>query len=143
VAYNKSENYQDVEGEMQRLILRWAINAVALYVAIGTQWIKGIETQDNSIWAILGLAVVFSLVNALVRPLLKFVTCPVIVLTLGLFTLVINAVLFWLTGWLGQLFNIGFTVDGWLPALLGGLVVGLVSMVLTVILRDELKSDRK
>jgi putative membrane protein len=127
---------------MNRLILRWAINAVALYVAIGTGWIKGIQTQDNSIWAILGLAVVFTVVNALVRPLLKFMTCPVIILTLGLFTLVINAVLFWLTGWIGQLLKIGFTVDGWLPALLGGLVVGLVSMVLTVILRDELKSNR-
>jgi putative membrane protein len=127
---------------MQRLILRWAINAVALYVAIGTGWIKGIQTQDNSIWAILGLAVVFTVVNALVRPLLKFLTCPVIILTLGLFTLVINAVLFWLTGWLGQLLKIGFTVDGLLPALLGGLVVGLVSMVLTVILRDELKPGR-
>lgn len=127
---------------MQRLILRWAINAVALYVAIGTGWIKGIETQDTSVLAILGLAFVFTVVNALLRPLLKFVTCPVIVLTLGLFTLVINAVLFWLTGWLGQLLNIGFTVNGLLPALLGGLVVGLVSMVLTVILRDEMKSDR-
>jgi putative membrane protein len=128
---------------MQRLILRWAINAVALYVAIGTGWIKGIETQDTSVVAILGLALVFSVVNALLRPLLKFVTCPVIILTLGLFTLVINAVLFWLTGWLGQHIGIGFTVSGWLPALLGGLVVGLVSMVLTVILRDELKPDRK
>jgi len=127
---------------MQRLILRWAINAVALYVAIGTGWIKGIETQDTSVVAILGLALVFTVVNALLRPLLKFVTCPVIILTLGLFTLVINAVLFWLTGWLGQLFNIGFAVNGWLPALLGGLVVGLVSMVLTVILKDELKSNR-
>jgi putative membrane protein len=127
---------------MQRLILRWAINAVALYVAIGTGWIKGIETQDTSVVAILGLALVFSVVNALLRPLLKFVTCPVIILTLGLFTLVINAGLFWLTGWLGQLFNIGFTVSGWLPALLGGLVVGLVSMVLTVLLRDELKPNR-
>ena len=127
---------------MNRLILRWAINAVALYVAIGTGWIKGIQTQDNSIWAILGLAVVFTVVNALLRPLLKFMTCPVIILTLGLFTLVINAVLFWFTGWLGQLFKIGFTVNGWLPAFLGGLVVGLVSMVLTVILRDELKSGR-
>jgi putative membrane protein len=71
---------------MNRLILRWAINAVALYVAIGTGWIKGIQIQDNSIWAILGLAVVFTVVNALLRPLLKFLTCPVIILTLGLFT---------------------------------------------------------
>lgn len=129
---------------MQRIILRWAINAVALYIAIGTRWIKGIHTEDTGIWAILGLALIFSIVNALLRPLIKFVTCPVILLSLGLFTLVINAGLFWLTGWLGGLIgNIGFTLDGWLPALWGGLVVGLVSMALTVVLKDELKPDRK
>jgi len=127
---------------MQRFILRWAINAVALYIAIGTGWIKGIETQDTGVIAILGLALVFTVINALLRPLLKFVSCPIILLTLGLFTLVINAALFWLTGWLGQLFNIGFTVSSWIPALLGGLVVGLVSMVLTLILKDEFKSGR-
>jgi putative membrane protein len=57
--------------------------------------------------------------------------------------LVINAALFWLTGLLGQVFDIGFTVNGVTPALWGGLVVGLISMVLTLILRDELKSNRK
>jgi putative membrane protein len=129
---------------MQRLVLRWAINAVALYIAIGTGWIKGIQAEDTSIWAILGLALIFSVVNALLRPLIKFITCPVILLSLGLFTLVINAGLFWLTGWLGSLVGgIGFTVDGLLPALLGGLVVGLVSMVLTLVLKDELKPERK
>ena len=129
---------------MQRLILRWAINAVALYIAIVPGWIPGIRTEDTGIWAILGLALIFGVVNILLRPLIKFVTCPVILLTLGLFTLVINAVLFWLTGLLGELVGgIGFTLDGWLPALLGGLVVGLVSMVLTLILKDELKNNRK
>lgn len=129
---------------MQRLVLRWAINAVALYIAIGTGWISGIHAEDTSIWAILGLALIFSVVNALLRPLVKFLTCPVILLTLGLFTLIINAGMFWLTGWLGaQIGGIGFTVDGWLPALLGGLVVGVVSMLLTLVLKDELKPDRK
>jgi putative membrane protein len=127
---------------MTRLILRWAINAVALYVAIGTGWINGIEAQDTSLVAVFALALVYSVVNALLRPLLKLVTCPVLVLTLGLFTLVINAVLFWLTGLLGQLFDIGFTVSGVLPAFIGGLVVGGVSAILTLLLRDELKTDR-
>jgi putative membrane protein len=128
---------------MQRLVLRWAINAVALYIAIGTGWINGIQAEDTSIWAILALALIFSVVNALLRPLIKFITCPVILLSLGLFTLVINAGLFWLTGWLGDLIGgIGFTVDGFWPAFLGGLVVGLVSMVLTLVLKDELKPER-
>ncbi len=125
---------------MRSLLLRWAINALALYLAVGTGWIPGIVPQDTSILAILGLALVFSLVNMLIRPLIRFLTCPLILLTLGLFTLVINAGLFWLTGLIGQYFDIGFTVDGFLAALLGGLVVGIVSGVLSFVLRDELKS---
>ncbi len=128
---------------MQRLILRWAINAVALYVAVGTGWVPGIHPQDTSWLAILGMALIFSVVNALVRPLLKFVTCPLILLTLGLFTLVINAGLFWLTGLIAQQFDIGFTVDSAWAAFLGSLVVGVVSALLTLILRDELKTHHR
>lgn len=126
---------------MQRLILRWAINALALYIAVGTGWVPGIHPASTSGVAILGLALIFTLVNALVRPLLKLLTCPVILLTLGLFTLVINAALFWLTGWIGQQFNIGFTFDEpwYLYALLGSLVVGVVTTLLTLVLRDELR----
>lgn len=126
---------------MQRLILRWAINALALYIAVGTGWVPGIHPASTSGVAILGLALIFTLVNALVRPLLKLLTCPVILLTLGLFTLVINAALFWLTGWIGQQFSIGFTFDEpwYLYALLGSLVVGVVTTLLTLVLRDELR----
>jgi putative membrane protein len=127
---------------MQRMILRWAINSLAIFVAVVPGWIQGIDAQDTSWWAILGLGLVFSLINALLRPLLKFLTCPLIILTLGLFTLAINTALFWLTGWVGQFFDIGFTVDGFWPAFWGGLVVGLISAVLTLLLRDELKPQR-
>ena len=127
---------------MQRLILRWVINAVALYVAVGTGWLPGIRAESTGWLAIIALALVFGLVNALLRPLLKLLTCPLILLTLGLFTLVINAGLFWLTGLIGQAWNIGFSVDGFWPALWGGLVVGVVSTVLTVILRDEVSPRR-
>jgi putative membrane protein len=123
---------------MSKLIIRWFINALGLYLAIGTDWISGIDAEDTSIVAILALAFVFGVINVFVRPLLKLLTCPVILLTLGLFTLVINAVLFWLTGLIGSLFNIGYTVDGFLPALLGGLVVGVANLVLTVLFREEL-----
>ncbi len=127
---------------MQRLILRWVINAVALYVAVGTGWLPGIRAESTGWLAIIALALVFGLVNALLRPLLKLLTCPLILLTLGLFTLVINAGLFWLTGLIGQTWNIGFSVDGFWAALWGGLVVGVVSTVLTVILRDEVSPRR-
>jgi putative membrane protein len=131
---------------MQRLILRWAINAVALYVAVGTGWIPGIHAQSTSWWSILVLALIFGVVNTLIRPVLKLLTCPLILLTLGLFTLVINGLLFALTGWIGQwLFDIGWTLDPpWFRhAFLGGLVVGLVSAALTLLLRDELEPGRR
>ncbi len=128
---------------MERLILRWAINAAALYLVVGTGWIKGIHAENTAWWAILGLALIFGFVNALIRPLLKLLTCPLILLTLGLFTLVINTFLFWLTGLLGTLFNIGFSVDGIWPAFLGGLVVSVVSWLLSVLLRDELKKKKR
>jgi putative membrane protein len=121
---------------MIRLVLRWVINAVALWVAI--TYIPGIHAQGGWI-SLLGLAVIFGFVNALFRPLLKFLTCPLIVLTLGLFILLINTLLFWLSGLIGQYFGIGFTVDGFWPAFFGSLVVSLVSMVLTVLVKDELE----
>jgi putative membrane protein len=122
---------------MMRLILRWAINAVALWVAI--TYIPGIHAQGG--WmSLLGLAVIFGFVNALFRPLLKFLTCPLIILTLGLFILLINTLLFWLSGLIGQYLGVGFTVDGFWPAFFGSLVVSLVSMVLTMLVKDDLEN---
>jgi putative membrane protein len=122
-----------------RFILRWGINAVALFVAIAI--VPGIEYTSswiNVVW----LALIFGLVNALLRPLLKLLTCPLIVLTLGLFTLIINTFLFWLTGQIGSSLGIGISVDGFWPAFLGGLVITVVSLVLSLILKDELKGRR-
>ncbi|MGH2521766.1 MAG: phage holin family protein [Anaerolineales bacterium] len=119
---------------MTKLILRWAINAIALWVAI--TYVPGIHAQGG--WpAILGLALIFGLVNALLRPLLEILTCPFIILTLGLGVLLINALLFWLTGLIGQQFGIGFTVDGFWPAFFGALVVSVISIVLSLLIRDE------
>jgi len=78
-----------------------------------------------------------------VRPLLKFLTCPLILLTLGLFTILINTAMLMLTSNIGQSFGIGFTVDGFWPALLGSLVISFVSVVMGFILRDELKGRKK
>lgn len=125
-----------------RLILRLAINAVALYVAIGTGLIHNITAQNTEWWSFALLGLVFGAVNLLVRPILKLLTCPLILLTLGLFTLVINGVLFWLTGVIGTAFGFGYTLAEGLPgvwaAFLGGLVVGVVNAVLTMAFKDEL-----
>lgn len=126
---------------MTRLILRWAINALALYLTVGTGLIAGIQAQEVSVPAMLGLALIFGLVNALIRPVLKLLTCPLIILTLGLLTLVINAFLFWLTGVIGAEFGIGLTFADpvWLNVFLGSLVMTVISAILTMILRDEVE----
>ena len=81
---------------MEKFILRWLINAVALYAAVAT--IPGIHPQSTGWLSYIWLALIFGLLNALLRPLLKFLTCPLIILTLGVFTLLINTFLFWLAG---------------------------------------------
>lgn len=122
---------------MTRFLIRWAINAVALYVAVAL--VSGITPQSESYLSYIWLALIFGVINALLRPLLTVLTCPLIILTLGLGTLLINTLMFYLAGWIGQSFGVGFTVDGFLPAFLGALVVSVVSFVLSMILRDELK----
>jgi len=127
---------------MTKFILRLAINAVALYLAVLI--LPGIELTSGPV-SILWLALIFGLVNALFGPLLKFLTCGLIALTLGLFTLVINAFLFWLTSVIGQTFGIVMVISDpvWWNAFLGGLVVSVVSVIMTMILKDELKGGRK
>ena len=81
----------------------------------------------------------FGLVNSLLRPILTVLTCPLIVLTLGLFTLVINALMLLVTGWLSARWDLGFTVQGFWAAFLGGLVVGFVSLLLSLALPRAVK----
>ncbi len=128
---------------MTRLILRWAINAVAIWAAISLMDGRGLDIMASGWAPILVLAVIFGLLNALVRPVIELLTCPLIILTLGLGTLLINTLLFWLTGLIGAQFEVGFTVDGFWPAFWGALIVSLVSMALTMLLRDELKGRRR
>ncbi len=119
---------------MRNLLLRWVINAVALWVAASA--VPGIHNDGG--WKVLFVvALIFGLVNALIRPLLTLLTCPLIILTLGLFTLVINALMLWLASWLGRQAGLGFYVDGFWAAFLGALVVSIVSWVLSVFIRDE------
>ena len=125
---------------MNRLILRWAINAVALYAAI--MLVPGIQPQSTNLLSLIWLALIFGAINALLRPLLKLLTCPLILLTLGLFTLVLNTFLFYLAGLVGSSFGVGFTVASFWSALLGSVVVSIVSVALSLVLRDELKNKK-
>ncbi len=116
---------------MTNLIIRIVINAVALFVA--AYLVPGLTVTDN-LMGLLLVAVIFGLVNAFIKPIVSILTCPINVLTLGLFTLVINALMLMLTGSLtgGRL-----STEGFLPALLGGIVVSIVSLLLSVFLSDE------
>jgi putative membrane protein len=127
---------------MTRLLLRWVINAIAIWAAISLLEGRGIDVQQGGWGPILALAVIFGLLNALVRPVIELLTCPLILLTLGLGTLLINTLLFWLTGVIGAQFDLGFSVDGFWPAFWGALIVSLVSFALTLLLRDELRGSR-
>jgi len=121
---------------MIKFILRWLINAVALYLAI--RLVPGITFGGGWV-GLFWLALIFGLVNAFLRPLLQLLTCPLIILTLGLFTLLINMLMLKVTEWIGNGFGLGLTIDGWGPLFLGSLVISIVSMVLSLILRDGFK----
>jgi putative membrane protein len=119
-----------------RLLISWLINAAAL--ALAARVIPGIETTGENTWlAVALMAVIFGLVNALIRPLVKFLTCLINMITLGLFTLVINTLMLLLSSWIAGQLNVGFRVDGFIPAFLGALLISVVSFVLSVIFRDR------
>lgn len=110
-------------------LLRWLVNAAALWVAI--QLVDGIEHR-GSWWSLLFVALVFGLLNASIRPLLKLLSLPLIILTLGLFIFVINALMLLMTGWVSGLLNLGFYVDGFWDAFIGGLIVTIVSLLVSI-----------
>jgi len=119
---------------MRYLILRLIINAIALFAAtqVGVPGLR----FDGDWKTIVVVAFIFGLVNALIRPLLTLLTCPLVLLTLGLFTLVINALMLALTGWFAEQFHLGFVVDGFWAAFVGALVVSVVSWALTLIVGE-------
>lgn len=114
-------------------VLRIFLTAVALWVAV--EFVPGIGYQGDSA-GLLGVALIFGLVNAVVRPLLYLLTCPLVFLTLGLFVFVLNGLMLLLTAALAGEVGLAFTVDGLVPAILGALVIGLVSAVLSIFVGD-------
>lgn len=124
------------------LALRWIITAIALFAAVS--FVPGIRVEDNAWAAVFVTAAVLGLLNALLRPLLTFLACGLIVVTLGLFTFVINAGILWLASWISvNWLNVGFVVDGFIPALIGSIIVSVVSFVLSLILIDDDDKKRK
>jgi putative membrane protein len=124
-----------------RLLIRWTISSLALFVAA---WLVPGISVDGGGWFIYAImAIILGLVNAVVRPILKLLTCPLILLTLGLFVLVINGVTLWLASAIAvNWFGVGFYVDGFWSAFLGAVIVSIVTVVLSVLVSDD-KEDRE
>lgn len=122
-----------------RFAIRWAINALALYAAVVfvNNTIGGIRLQDPGWQSYVWMALIFGLINAFLRPVLALLTCPLIILTLGLFTLLINTFLFYLVGYIGRFFGVGFFIENFWAAFLGAIVVSVISVVLSLLLKDE------
>lgn len=122
---------------MKFWLARVAVNAVALWVA--TLIVNGVSLTEQSFWrkvaTLLFVAAIFGLVNAVIKPIVRVVAFPVYLLTLGLVTFVVNALLFWLVAWLAGQIGLGYRVGGFVPAVLGAIVVGLVSVILSVVAR--------
>ena len=125
-----------------RFIVRTLASALALAAAAAL--IEGIAvTSDNTgrqVITLLGVAVIFGLINAIVRPVVRLLTLPLFVLTLGLFTFVVNALMLLLTSWISEQLDLAFVVEGFGAAFLGALVISVVSFVINVALPDKYES---
>lgn len=120
-----------------RLVIRWIVMIAALFAAV--YLVPGISVSgSNALLVVAVTAVILGFVNAIIRPVLKFLSCPLVLLTLGLFSLVINAWMLWLSSTIAQRwFHIGFVVGGFWPAFFGAIVVSVVSFLLNMFVKDE------
>ena len=121
-------------------VIRVLVVAASLWVA--TVLVDGIELGGSStgtrVGTLLVVALIFGVVNAVVKPLIKVVGCPLYVLTLGLIGLVVNALLFWLVGGLSGAVGLPFVVDGFWPGFWGAIIVAIVGFVLHLVIPDRL-----
>jgi putative membrane protein len=122
-----------------RILLRWIVGAVALYATVKIAEALGIglalKPGNEGIISALVAILVLTLVNALIRPIVAFFTAPLNCLTFGLFSFVVNALMFWLVGW----FHIGLKVDGFVPALFGSVVLSIISGLLNAFIVEPVE----
>jgi putative membrane protein len=128
-----------------RFLLRVLVSAAALGVA--TWAVSGIELLAGSTWSkvgtLLAVALIFGLINATLKPLIKVVGCAFYVLTLGLAALVVNGLLLWLASGIAGDLDLPFHITGFWPAFWGAIIVGLVSWILNLLIGDERRDDRE
>jgi putative membrane protein len=126
------------------ILIRLGISALALWIA--TLVISGITLGGDSIPAkvgtVIAVAVIFGIVNAILRPIIKTIGCMFYVLTLGLIAIVVNGALFMLTSWIAEQLDLPFHVANfWPSAVLGALLVGVISWVLNLLVPDREDDD--
>jgi putative membrane protein len=121
-----------------RFLLRVLASAAAL--AVATAVVPGIELQTAPLGkktlTLIGVALIFGVINAVLKPIIKVVGCAFYILTLGLIGLVVNALLLWLTSWVAGKLHLPFHITGFWPAFWGAIIVSLVSWLLGILVRD-------
>lgn len=128
---------------MKKLFVYIIANALAFFIAITLLRGNGIDPQNMQWWGYLALALIFGIVNAVLRPILTTLGCPFIILSLGLGILLINTLMFYLAGQIGLRFGFGFEVDGFWPALIGALIISVLSTVFSWFMRDAFGEKKK
>jgi len=124
-----------------KLIIRWAVITLALFAAV--YFVPGISVEDPNAWTVFAvMALILGLVNAFIRPILKLLSCPLILLTLGLFTIVINGLSFLIAARIATGLGVSFYVRDFWSALLGGLVVSIISVLFNIFLKDDKEDQR-
>lgn len=123
-----------------KFLLKVVINAVAIWVATlvldGLNVVSGDDTGQRVLVFLL-VALLFGVVNAVVKPIVKLFALPLYILTLGLFTVVVNAAMLWLVAWLSEKSDYGLRIDNFWTALIGALIISIVSFVLSLVVRDD------
>ena len=115
---------------VRNLVIRFLINAVSLFVADAL--IAGIHIEGWSALAV--MSIIFGLVNAFARPIAKLITCPLIILTVGLFLLIVNTAMLGISAWLAGALGFDATIDGFWPTLGGAIVISIVGFILSMVL---------
>jgi len=119
---------------MKQAFIKWIMNMIAIMLAV--KFVPGI-IYSGEWWGILLVGVLFGLVNTFIRPLVKLFTFPLLILTLGIFTFVINAMMLSVTSWLSEQFELGFHVAGFKAAFWGAVVISIASMLLGCLMPQE------
>jgi len=122
-----------------RFLIRVLASAAAL--AVATAVVPGIELTTSSVTSkvltLIAVALIFGVINAFLKPIVKIVGCAFYILTLGLIALVVNALLLWLTSWLADKLNLPWHITGFWPAFWGAIIVSVVGWLLSILVRDR------